>query len=391
VGELHRRRIVHLDIKLSNIMLTPRGEARLIDFGLANHLDLPDHIYESFQEPKGTPSYIAPEQFYGVRDEPRSDLFSIGAMLFEMTTGRLPYPDAQTALDVVQRIRRTPVSPRTYRPELSAAFEKIVMTCLENLPDRRYADMAELFVALERLEGGESIEPAREAYETSPGQVSTPAPRKGLFARIVPRALLAGGDRLDKLKSWVEQHKRSRGEPPYRIVAAIDISGDEREEVLSRAILAEAARLARMQRSMITILSVLPRPDVGMASGDKELQMHNAACQEARARVLALAQGLDAEPTPIGINVRIGDTLDAIASCLDDYGADLLIIGARERNALSRFILGSTAYKVLTTIKCPVYVVQERTAMHASRRIATNAREHKYPGVPVAVASQVVR
>jgi nucleotide-binding universal stress UspA family protein len=146
-----------------------------------------------------------------------------------------------------------------------------------------------------------------------------------------------------------------------------------------------------MQRSMITILSVLPRPDVGMASGDKELQMHNAACQEARARVLALAQGLDAEPTPIGINVRIGDTLDAIASCLDDYGADLLIIGARERNALSRFILGSTAYKVLTTIKCPVYVVQERTAMHASRRIATNAREHKYPGVPVAVASQVVR
>jgi protein-serine/threonine kinase len=391
LGELHRRRIVHLDIKLSNIMLTPLGEARLIDFGLANHLDLPDHIYESFQEPKGTPSYIAPEQFYGVRDEPRSDLFSVGAMLFEMTTGRLPYPDAQTALDVVQRIRRTPVSPRTYRPELSAAFEKIVMTCLENVPDRRYANMAELLAALERLEGGETIEPASDAHETHADQGSTPAPRKGLFARMVPRTFLAGGDRLDKLKSWVEQHKRSRGEPPYRIVAAIDISADEREEVLNRAILAEAARFAQLQRSMITVLTVLPRPDVGMASGDKEMQMHNATCQEARARVLALVQGLGTTLVPVGINVRIGDTLDSIAGCLEDYGADLLIIGARDRNALSRFILGSTAYKVLTTIKCPVYVVQERTAVHASRRIATNSREHKYPGVPVAVASQVVR
>ena len=80
LAELHRRRIVHLDIKLSNVMMTRDGDVRLIDFGLANHLDLPDIIYESFQEPKGSPAYIAPEQFFGVRDEPRSDLFSIGTL-----------------------------------------------------------------------------------------------------------------------------------------------------------------------------------------------------------------------------------------------------------------------------------------------------------------------
>jgi protein-serine/threonine kinase len=389
LGELHRRRIVHLDIKLSNVMITPRGEVRLIDFGLANHLDLPDHIYESFQEPKGTPSYIAPEQFYGVRDEPRSDLFSIGAMLFEMTTSRLPYPDAQTALDVVQRIRRAPVSPRTYRPELSTAFETIVMTCLENLPDRRYADMGELLAALERLESGESSAPANDAHNSDASQELTPA-RKGLFERIVRRSPKARGDRLDDLKSWVEQHKSSRGEPPYRIIAALNISGGERADALNRAILAEAARLARMQRSMITVLTVLPREDVGMASGDKEMQILNAAYQKARARVLALVQGLGALSTPVGINVRSGDTLDAIADCLEDYAADLLIIGARDRSALSRFILGSTAYKVLTSIRCPVYVVQERTAVHASRRIAANSHEHKHPDLPAVVASQVI-
>jgi nucleotide-binding universal stress UspA family protein len=107
------------------------------------------------------------------------------------------------------------------------------------------------------------------------------------------------------------------------------------------------------------------------------MQILNAAYQKARARVLALVQGLGALSTPVGINVRSGDTLDAIAGCLEDYAADLLIIGARDRSALSRFILGSTAYKVLTSIKCPVYVVQERTAVHASRRIAANSHEHK--------------
>jgi len=98
-------------------MITPDGEVRIIDFGLANHLDLHDLIYESFQEPKGTPAYIAPEQFFGVRDEPRSDLFSVGTMLYEMTTSKLPFTDAHSTLGVINRIRDAEVSPRHYRPD----------------------------------------------------------------------------------------------------------------------------------------------------------------------------------------------------------------------------------------------------------------------------------
>lgn len=383
LAELHRRRIVHLDIKLSNIMVTPHGEVRLIDFGLANHLDLPDHIYESFQEPKGTPSYIAPEQFYGVRDEPRSDLYSVGAMLFEMTTSRLPYPDAQTALDVIQRIRRTPVSPRTYRPELSAGFESVVMTCLENLPDRRFADAEALFAALQALQTGRGVTRA-----AAPARDDAPAAnRPGLLTRLAHRAAEPRADRLGELKAWIERHKRLRGEPPYRIVAALDTSDSARADVLNRAILREAVRLAQMQRSMVTVVTVLPRQDVGTASADKEMQIQNAAYQKARARLAALVEELGAALIPIGINVRSGDTVDAITSCLEDYAADLLIIGARERSALSRFILGSTAYKVLTSIKCPIYVVQERSAAHAARRLSANA--HAHAGVPGALASYV--
>ena len=120
---LHQLGIIHLDLKLSNVMLTPDGEVRLVDFGLAYHRSLPDLIYESFQEPKGTPAYIAPEQFSGVRDEPRSDIFSFGTMLFELTTGKLPYPETTSVLGVSRRIGKDALSPRYYQPELSEAFE----------------------------------------------------------------------------------------------------------------------------------------------------------------------------------------------------------------------------------------------------------------------------
>jgi nucleotide-binding universal stress UspA family protein len=131
-----------------------------------------------------------------------------------------------------------------------------------------------------------------------------------------------------------------------------------------------------MQRSMITVMTVLPRQDIGTASADKEMQIQNAAYQKARAQLAALVEELGAVSVPIGINVRSGDTVDAISGCLQDYAADLLVIGARERSALNRFILGSTAYKVLTSIKCPVYVVQERSAARVAQRLRANAHTH---------------
>jgi nucleotide-binding universal stress UspA family protein len=108
-----------------------------------------------------------------------------------------------------------------------------------------------------------------------------------------------------------------------------------------------------------------------MASGEKEMQIHNAVYQKARAQLAELVRAAGATSTPVGINVRMGDTVDNVAACVGDYEADLLVIGARERSALSRFVLGSTAYKVLTTIKCPIYVVQERAARARQQAVVT--------------------
>ena len=394
MAELHRRRIMHLDIKLSNIMVTSDGEVRLIDFGLANHLDLPDHIYESFQEPKGTPAYIAPEQFYGVRDEPRSDLYSIGTMLYEMTTSKLPFPDAHSVLDVISRIRRVPVSPRQYRPELSEAFATLVLTCLQNLPDRRFASMDALYTALEQIEpaaGAPAVVPA--ATVRAPMSLMTGGK---LLARLTGRfwraVRSAEGDKLDEIKAWIAEHQ-ARRISRYRIVAALDSDSGERAMALNREILAQAIRQAGLQPSIITVLTVLRDHNVALAD-ERERKELNAAYQEARRAMTQVIAGVARGDLSIGINIRSGDPVEAIAGCVADYEADLLVIGARERRALSRFVLGSTAYKVLTTINCPIFVVQEAAVRKArplpsGTPLAATAAPVSTPAADLAPASYI--
>jgi serine/threonine protein kinase len=87
--ELHRQDVVHLDLKPTNVVFRPNGEAVLIDFGLAHHGHFPDLLAEELRIPVGNWVYMAPEQLRGVRCDPRSDIFALGAILYELATGRL--------------------------------------------------------------------------------------------------------------------------------------------------------------------------------------------------------------------------------------------------------------------------------------------------------------
>jgi serine/threonine protein kinase len=91
LADLHRQNVIHHDIKPSSIMFRPSGECVLIDFGLSHHNQLPDLLQEEFRLPYGTAPYMAPERLLGVRDDPRSDLFSLGVLLYFFTTGERPF------------------------------------------------------------------------------------------------------------------------------------------------------------------------------------------------------------------------------------------------------------------------------------------------------------
>jgi len=359
VSELHKKRIVHLDLKLSNIMITTDGEVRLIDFGLANHIDLPDLIYESFHDPKGTPTYIAPEQFIGVRDEPRSDIFSLGVMLFEMTTGKIPFAEGYTELDVINRIKRNITLPSQYKDNLSQTFDFVVGMCLHPNPDIRFNDAEHLLEILGMWEGELPVDSImgfknknRKNRKKGPSSLLKPA------YRVLKNLFNYEPDNFQRIKQWAEGHRNDRDIQPQRILVAIEIGENNENEALNISLIKEAYYLAKLYPTNITIITIISQ-DVGMASGEKEMQILNKSCNMARRQISLLLEKVGGNEIPTGINVRSGSVVDVINTCIDYYNADLLLIGERKKNKLSHYMNNTTGKRILSEAKCSTYLIKE--------------------------------
>ena len=141
---LHRQNVVHLDLKPANVLIAPEGKAVLLDFGLSCHAHYPDLLAEELRKAVGSPVWIAPEQVVGVRGDPRSDIFAIGVMLYELATGELPFGNPQTVAGLRQRLWMDPPPPRKLRPDLPEWLQEVVLRCLEPEAANRYATAAHL-------------------------------------------------------------------------------------------------------------------------------------------------------------------------------------------------------------------------------------------------------
>jgi eukaryotic-like serine/threonine-protein kinase len=152
VADLHQQHVLHLDLKPANILFRVTGEAVLIDFGLSRHEGLPDLLEEQFHRPTGTPDYMAPEQLFRVRSDKRSDVYALGAILYQLATGNLPFGRPQRMRKVRRRVWRDPVPPRALRPELSPPLQEVILRCLEPVPDLRYRSATDLLFDLRHLD-----------------------------------------------------------------------------------------------------------------------------------------------------------------------------------------------------------------------------------------------
>ncbi|HJV70316.1 bifunctional serine/threonine-protein kinase/universal stress protein [Ideonella sp.] len=142
--ELHKQDVVHLDLKPANVLMRPDGSAVLIDFGLAHHSRFPDLLAEEFRMPVGNWPYMAPEQIMGVRCDPRSDVYALGAILYELTTGRLPFGLPKSIRRLRQRLSRDPVPPRALVPTTPEWLQEITLRCLSVQAVDRYASAAQI-------------------------------------------------------------------------------------------------------------------------------------------------------------------------------------------------------------------------------------------------------
>jgi serine/threonine-protein kinase len=141
---VHSAGVVHRDLKPENIMIQPDSSVRLMDFGIALRLASRRLTFNHLTNAIGTPDYMAPEQVRGERGGVRTDVYALGVLLFELLTGRVPYP-ADDALEAMRRkVDTEPPLVRRLRPDVPEPLQAIVYRALRRRPEERYASMAEL-------------------------------------------------------------------------------------------------------------------------------------------------------------------------------------------------------------------------------------------------------
>jgi serine/threonine-protein kinase len=155
----HRHNVVHRDVKPGNVLITPEGEVKVTDFGIARAVNTEESLTQTGAV-MGTAAYFSPEQAEGKVVDARSDIYSLGVVLYEMCVGRPPFTGESPVAVASKHVRDAPVLPRAVNPTVPVALEAVVMKALAKNPDDRYGSAEEFRADLLRFADGRPVEAA---------------------------------------------------------------------------------------------------------------------------------------------------------------------------------------------------------------------------------------
>ncbi len=197
----HARGLIHRDIKPGNVMLTPEGKVKVMDFGIARATT--SETITQTAAVVGTAQYISPEQAQGQTVDYRSDIYSVGCCLYEMLTGTVPFTGATPVAIAYRHVREDPTPPRMLNPDVPAPLEAICLKAMAKLPDNRYQTAAEMHDDLQRFRNGQPV----HATPLMDSAATTQAiPRDG----AADQTAMLGGVPADRATRYAEPEEEER-------------------------------------------------------------------------------------------------------------------------------------------------------------------------------------
>ncbi|MNV09124.1 Serine/threonine-protein kinase PrkC [compost metagenome] len=335
---LHQQNVCHLDLKPANVLIKEDGTAVLLDFGLSCHAHYPDLLAEEMRQAVGSPAWIAPEQVVGVRGDPRSDIFAIGVMLYELATGELPFGAPTTSGGMRQRLWMTPAPPRKHRADIPPWLQEVILRCLEPEAGSRYPSAAHLAFDLSNPE---------QVLVTERGERTERTPLSTHFKRW----LRAAGMHYTPSPLPSQQIE----DTPILMVAVphADVSDATlyslRQAVARSLGIRPGARLA-----CVTVIS--PSASSTSDSERSETTLH----RQHMARLRQWAQGLDLTGHAVSYHVlEAGDVAQALVRYAASNHVSMMILGAATHGLQMQRFIDTVPIRVAREAPCTVILVKQ--------------------------------
>ena len=334
---IHEQGAIHLDVKPDNIIVKPDGSVALVDFGFAHHARYPDLLAEERRFRAGSAAYLSPEQLLGNREDPRSDLFSLGVVLYEMATGALPFGEPDT--DVRNRLWLDPIPPRAWVRGMPPWLQEIILRCLEPSADLRYPSAADVALDLRN--------PASVALT----ERATKSVRAGLLAQL-----------RRFLKAWQQYDRRLReaGAMVSRtpiVLVGLDVT--RLDEATGTELRRAVAHLVSRIRYRVVCVSLMR----------DATEVHLDHLAELR----RWTEPLHLRPNRLSLHaIQPSDPASAVLEFAETNDVDVIVLAIPGAGAADHALWRAVASSVVANAGCTVHVIRV-AAQHRVSEVAPEA------------------